>query len=118
MKLTALFESAGLTLNVALTATDADVIKTYAQLGLGIGIIASMAIRPSDPVVAIDVDELFPPHVTWVGFRRGRLLRNYMREFVKRVAPHVTRRTIDEAIRASTQEQVADLFRHVELPVR
>jgi LysR family cys regulon transcriptional activator len=118
--LPALFESAGLKLNVALTASDADVIKTYVRLGLGVGILASMAIDPKedDDLVVLDAAHLFAPHVTWIGFRRGRLLRGYMYEFLKAFAPHLNRRLVDQAIRAGSGEALAALFADVELPVR
>ena len=115
--LPALFERAGLRLNVALTATDADVIKTYVRLGLGVGIVASMAVVLDDDLEAIDADHLFARHTTWVGFRRGRLLRSYAREFIRGFAPHLDRRRVDEAIRARSDDELAAVFRHVELPV-
>jgi LysR family cys regulon transcriptional activator len=117
--LPALFESAGLKLNVALTASDADVIKTYVRLGLGVGIVASMALSAADDadLVVLDAGHLFAPHVTWIGFRRGRLLRGYMYEFLKAFAPHLTRRLVDQAIRAGSGEELAALFAGVDLPV-
>lgn len=116
--LPALFESAGLKLNVALTASDADVIKTYVRLGLGVGIVASMSIDASDDrdLVVLDAGHLFTPHVTWIGFRRGRLLRGYMYEFMKAFAPHLNRRLVDQAIRANSPEELAGLLRDVQLP--
>jgi LysR family cys regulon transcriptional activator len=116
--LPALFESAGLELNVALTARDADVIKTYVRLGLGVGIIASQAIDPHEDadLVAIDAAHLFPAHTSWIGFRRGRLLRGYMYEFLKLFAPHLTRRLVDQSVRAAGPEEVAELFTDVRLP--
>lgn len=116
--LPALFESAGLKLNVALTASDADVIKTYVRLGLGVGILASMAIDANEDrdLVVIDANHLFSPHTTWIGFRRGRLLRGYMYEFMKAFAPHLNRRLVDLAIRAQSADELAGLFRDVQLP--
>ncbi|MFO0450101.1 MAG: LysR substrate-binding domain-containing protein, partial [Pseudomonadota bacterium] len=109
--LPALFEAAGLKLNVALTASDADVIKTYVRLGLGVGIVASMAFDPRDDadLVVLPADHLFTPHVTWIGFRRGRRLRGYMYEFLKAFAPHLTRRLVDQGIRAGTPEDLAQV---------
>lgn len=116
--LPALFESAGLKLNVALTASDADVIKTYVRLGLGVGILASMAIDANEDrdLVVLNADHLFTPHTTWIGFRRGRLLRGYMYEFMKTFAPHLNRRLVDLAIRAQSPEELAGLFRDLQLP--
>ena len=116
--LPALFEAQGLKLNVSLTARDADVIKTYVRLGLGVGIVASQAVDERDDLdlVSLDASHLFRPHVTWVGFRRGRLLRGYMYDFLHRLAPHLTKRAINEAVRAGTREEVAKLFADVKLP--
>jgi LysR family cys regulon transcriptional activator len=118
--LPALFESAGLELRVALTASDADVIKTYVRLGLGVGILASMAIDPNEDrdLVVLDADHLFSPHVTWIGFRRGRLLRGYMYEFLKVFAPHLNRRLVDLAVRAGSGDELNKLFEDVQLPTR
>jgi LysR family cys regulon transcriptional activator len=89
------------------------------RLGLGVGIVAHMAIDDGDSdLKAIDVSHIFPPHMTWIGFRRGTLLRKYMYEFAQLLAPHLDRRTIDRAHRAATAEEVAQLFESVELPVR
>ena len=88
-----IFADQGLVPNVVLTARDADVIKTYVRLGLGVGIVASMAIDDSDTdLVEIDTSDLFPAHVTWIGFRRGGLLRKYQLDFMQLFAPHLTRR--------------------------
>jgi LysR family cys regulon transcriptional activator len=104
---------------VAITARDADVIKTYVRLGLGVGIVAHMAIDQDDmDLKAIDASHLFPAHTTWLGFRRGTLLRKYMYEFAQLLAPHLDRRLIDRAHRAATPEEVAELFEGIELPER
>jgi LysR family cys regulon transcriptional activator len=113
------FAKNGLTPNVAITARDADVIKTYVRLGLGVGIVAHMAIDDEDTdLKAIDSAHLFSAHTTWMGFRRGTLLRKYMYEFAQLLAPHLDRRLIDRAHRAATAEEVAGLFEGIELPER
>ncbi|MCU0976259.1 MAG: HTH-type transcriptional regulator CysB [Steroidobacteraceae bacterium] len=116
--LPALFERARLPLDVALTAHDADVIKTYVRLGLGVGIIACMAVtEKEDPdLAAIDGSHLFPEHVTWLGVRRGRLLRGYMYDFMRLFAPHLSRRLVEQALRAATPEESAALFEDIRLP--
>lgn len=113
-----LFERAGLKLNVALTARDADVIKTYVRLGLGVGIVASMALSEEEDtdLVAIDGRHLFPEHVTWLGARRGRLLRGFMYEFMQLFAPHLTRKLVDRALRAPSAEQAEAVFADLRLP--
>ena len=115
-----IFAKDGLVPNVVLTARDADVIKTYVRLGLGIGIVASMAIDPREDadLVQIDTSHLFPTHTTWIGFRRGGLLRKYQVDFVQLFAPHLTRRVIEKAAGAAKQADVDELVKGIELPVR
>jgi LysR family cys regulon transcriptional activator len=113
------FAKAGFTPNIAITARDSDVIKTYVRLGLGVGIVAHMALDEEDTDLrAIDASHIFSAHTTWIGFRRGTLLRKYMYEFAQLCAPHLDRRTIDRAHRAATAEEVVQLFEGVELPER
>lgn len=114
------FTKAGLTPNVAITARDADVIKTYVRLGLGVGIVASMAMVPGedDDLVSLDAAHLFAAHTTWIGFRRGTLLRRYMYDFVHLLAPHLDRRLIERAHRANSPEEVAQLVSDISLPER
>jgi LysR family cys regulon transcriptional activator len=113
------FARAGMVPNVAITARDADVIETYVRLGLGVGIVAHMAIDENDPdLKAIDAGHLFAAHTTWIGFRRGTLLRKYMYEFAQLLAPHLDRRLVERAHRASSPEEVREMFAEVELPER
>ncbi|MBV9911726.1 MAG: HTH-type transcriptional regulator CysB [Sinobacteraceae bacterium] len=113
------FARSGLTPNVAITARDADVIKTYVRLGLGVGIVAHMAIDDDDrDLKAIEASHLFPAHVTWLGFRRGTLLRRYMYEFAQLLAPHLDRRLVDRAHRAASAEEVTAMFEGITLPER
>jgi LysR family cys regulon transcriptional activator len=115
-----LFAKAGLTMNVALTARDSDVIKTYVRLGLGVGIVADVAVdaREDRDLVAIDASHLLPTHTTWIGFSRGGLLRRYMYDFLQLFAPHLSRRLVDRTMAASSQEQIAALFTDIKLPVK
>jgi LysR family cys regulon transcriptional activator len=113
------FAKAALIPNVAITARDADVIQTYVRLGLGVGIVAHMAIDPEDPdLVAVDASHVFAAHTTWLGFRRGTLLRKYMYDFAQLLAPHLDRRLVDRAHRAASAEEVAQLFSDIALPER
>ena len=115
-----IFAQEGLVPNVVLTARDADVIKTYVRLGLGVGIVASMAVeeREDSDLVRIDTSHLFPAHVTWIGFRRGGLLRKYQLDFMQLFAPHLTRRVIERAAGAATQVDVDALVEGLDLPLR
>ena len=114
------FARDGLTPKVALTARDSDVIKTYVRLGLGVGIVASVAIDPAQDsdFTVIDAASLFPIHTTWIGFRSGTLLRNFAYDFIQLFGPHLTRRLVDRAIDARDGEGQAELFRKISLPVR
>jgi len=113
------FAKASLVPNVAITARDADVIQTYVRLGLGVGIVAHMAIDPEDPdLVAVEAGHVFAAHTTWLGFRRGTLLRKYMYDFAQLLAPHLDRRLVERAHRAASAEEVAQLFSEIPLPER
>jgi LysR family cys regulon transcriptional activator len=114
------FRSAGLNPEFALTARDADVIKTYVRLNLGIGIVADMAVNPKDDadLVSIDASHLFPIHTTWIGFQRGTLLRRYMLDFIHLLAPHLTPRVVELAAETEDATAIAGLFRDVQLPIR
>jgi len=116
-----IFAEAGLRPDIALTARDADVIKTYVRLGLGVGIIADMALDKNGPdadLVSIDASHLFPVHTTWIGYARDTLLRRYMYDFLSLLAPHLTRKMVDRVSGARTQAEVDALFSDVPLPVR
>jgi LysR family cys regulon transcriptional activator len=113
------FAAAGLEPDIALTARDADIIKTYVRLGMGVGIIAPMAVDEADTdLVVLDAAHIFAAHTTWIGFRRGLLLRKYMQEFIRLLAPHADKRTVDRAREATNDASVAKLFEGVELPLR
>ncbi|MAI54222.1 MAG: transcriptional regulator CysB [Gammaproteobacteria bacterium TMED95] len=119
-KLDEAFDRAGLEPRVVFTATDADVIKTYVRLGLGIGIMARMAFDPlqDKDLVAIDASHLFAPSTTMIAFRRGTFLRTYMYDFMELFAPHLTKAQVQAAFAASDQEAIANVFEEVLLPNR
>ncbi|MFL0807184.1 MAG: HTH-type transcriptional regulator CysB [Oceanobacter sp.] len=118
-KLDDAFKSRELTPRVAFTAADADVIKTYVRLGVGIGIVASMAIDPEldKDLVAIDASHLFASSVTKIGFRKGTFLRGYMYDFISAFAPHLTRPVVDKVLQTPAKADVEALFEGVELPL-
>ncbi|MBB5017683.1 LysR family cys regulon transcriptional activator [Chitinivorax tropicus] len=99
-KINKAFESRGITPNVVLTAIDTDVIKTYVGLGLGVGLIASMAFEPQRDVGlrAIDASHLFEASTTRIGIRRDAYLRGYTYAFIELFAPHQTRATVEAAM--------------------
>lgn len=112
------FRARNLEPRVVFTATDADVIKTYVRLGLGIGIVAHMAYEPRLDVdlVALDAAHLFASSVTSIGFRRGTFLRGFMYDFIEGFAPHLTREVVDHACGLATREEVEAYFDRFELP--
>jgi len=105
--------------NVAITAQDSDVIKTYVRLGLGVGIVADLALEPDDvdSLASIEAAHLFPAHTTWVGFRRGALLGRYTNDFLEKLAPHVTRHVLSQVRDTEGQDQVDALFDPQTIPV-
>ncbi|WP_340616943.1 HTH-type transcriptional regulator CysB [Xenorhabdus entomophaga] len=113
------FDRAGLKPKIVFTATDADVIKTYVRLGLGVGVIASMAIEPvqDSDLVRIDMRDKFSYSTTKIGFRRSSFLRSYMYDFIWRFAPHLTRDVVDKAIALRTNEEIEEMFKDIELPI-
>ena len=114
------FAEAGLEPNVVFTARDADVIKTYVRMGMGVGVVASMAADCSDrhDLEALDAVGLFPRSTTWIGFRKDAVLRRYMTEFLQLFAPHVTSKHIEEIRRATSQDAIDEMFPDASLPVR
>lgn len=94
------FELAQLTPNVVLTAIDADVIKTYVSLGLGLGIIARMAFDPVRDVglQAMAAEHLFGSNTTRIGLRRGTHIRRYEYDFIELFAPQLNRKAVDMAM--------------------
>lgn len=108
----------GLAPKVVFTAADADVIKTYVRLGLGIGIVAKMAYNEEEDsdLVALDASHLFRTSTTKLGFRRGTFLRGFMYEFIEAFAPHLTKEVVNEAFNRHSKLELDELFSHIELP--
>ncbi|OGA47198.1 MAG: transcriptional regulator CysB [Betaproteobacteria bacterium RIFCSPLOWO2_12_FULL_62_58] len=95
------FDARGIKPNVALTAIDADVIKAYVELGMGVGILAKMAFDPARDfgLRLVDASHLFEPSTTRIGIRRHAYLRGYVYDFIEMFAPHLTRRVIEATMR-------------------
>ncbi|MUH96605.1 HTH-type transcriptional regulator CysB [Aliivibrio fischeri] len=114
------FNKAGLKPKIVFTATDADVIKTYVRLGIGVGVIASMAMdeeRDSD-LLAIDASHIFDASTTTIGFKRGSFLKSYMFDFMERFAPHLTRPIVEQATMLKNNHEIEEMFKDINLPVR
>jgi len=112
------FQQHGITPNIVFTAADADVIKTYVRLGLGVGIIAKMAIEEANDtdLVALDASHLFNFSTTKIGLRRGTYIREFLYDFIELFAPHLTREAIELAMQCKNQKEVEQLFSQVDLP--
>ena len=117
-KLDEAFNEQGLDPKVVFTAVDSDVIKTYVRLGLGVGIIASMAVdqQLDQDLVAIDASHLFEPSITRIGFRRGTFLRGYMFDFIQKFAPHITHDVLEKVQACSGRAEVDELFQDIQIP--
>ena len=99
-RINAAFERAHLTPNVVLAAIDADVIKTYVSLGLGLGIIAHQAydVARDAGLQALEAGQLFGSNTTRIGLRRGTHVRRFEYDFIELFAPQLTRRAVDMAM--------------------
>jgi LysR family cys regulon transcriptional activator len=99
-QINAAFAARGLEPNVVLTALDADVIKTYVELGMGVGIVAQMAWDPvrDKGLVKLDANHLFAPSTTRLALRRNVFLRGYVYAFIALFAPKYDRAAVDAAL--------------------
>ena len=97
------FEQAQLHANIVFTALDSDVIKTYVELGLGIGLVAKMAYdkKQDKALRMVDLSHLFPPSTVWVGLRKNSFLRSYVYSFIEQLAPHLDTDTVKSAVQTS-----------------
>ena len=96
----AAFARQQLTANIVLEAMDADVIKTYVELGMGVGIVAAIAYdeQRDAHLHAIDARHLFAPNMTRLGIHRGTYLRSYVYDFIQTFAPPLTRQAVEKAL--------------------
>lgn len=94
------FAAAGLVPDVVMSALDADVIKTYVELELGVGILASVAFDPlrDGRLRKLESDHLFPENITRIAIRRGHYLRAFAYRFIELCAPHLTEAHIAQAL--------------------
>ena len=94
------FSRQAMTPDIVLAAMDADVIKTYVELGMGVGIVASIAYDEQRDLTlrAIDARHLFEANMTRLGLRRGAYLRSYVHEFIRCFAPPLNREVIQQAL--------------------
>lgn len=104
------FAREGLAPRIVLQAMDADVIKTYAELGIGVGVIASVAfdVERDRGLVALDARHLFAVNTTRVALRRGSFLRGYVFDFIQTFAPTLSRAVVERAITLPDGEAVRE----------
>jgi len=97
----------GLQPDVVLTAMDADVIKTYVELGMGVGIVASIALDPERDhhLRMLDARHLFEINLTRLAIRRGTWLRGYAYNFIETFASTLTREVVQAALAESHSDQ-------------
>lgn len=118
-QLDAAFEVAGLKPEVVLTAVDADVIKTYVRLGLGVGIVAHMAFDPSTDtgLRALEAAHLFAPSVTRIVIRKDTYFRQFLFDFIEMVAPHLDRVRVEEALALKDQTELEAYCSALQIPL-
>ncbi|MFA6014535.1 MAG: HTH-type transcriptional regulator CysB [Gallionellaceae bacterium] len=94
------FTAANIEPNIALTAIDADVIKTYIELGLGVGILAELAFIPERDrhLRKIEASHLFKSNTTRIAVRKNEYLRGYTYDFIELFAPHLSRKIVTKAM--------------------
>ena len=113
-KINQAFANQGLEPNVVLTAIDSDVIKTYVELGLGVGILANMAFDPKRDknLRSIDASHLFEPSTTRIGISRNSYIRGYVFDFIEMFAPHLDHASIQTKLEISKSDdsEIADSF--------
>lgn len=94
------FARRGLKPDVILEAIDADVIKTYVELGMGVGIIAGLAYNPArdSNLIAISAGHLFGTNLSRVALKEGAYLRGYVFTFIELLAPSLSRKLVEQVL--------------------
>ncbi|MEW9809413.1 MAG: LysR substrate-binding domain-containing protein [Candidatus Symbiodolus clandestinus] len=115
-----LFGSEPLASQTFFTATDPDLIKSYVRSGLGVGIIAKMAVHSQldQDLVSLSTSHFLPTITTKIGFMRDKFLRGYMLDFITVFAPHLTKDVIEMALEQPDNEAVEELFTSFQLPLK
>lgn len=106
--------------NIVFNISDADLIKTYVKLGIGVGILAKMAVdevQDADLVV-FNAGHLFSYNTTYIVFNRTLFLRNYMYEFIYQFSSHLTKELVDKALSCHSNTEILAMFNGIKLPVR
>ena len=100
------FERAGVIPNIVLTAVDSDVIKTYVELGLGVGVIAEMAFDPArdTALAAVAAGHLFETNTTRLAIKRSNWLRRFDYDFIELFAPQLSRKLVETSLRGGGED--------------
>jgi LysR family cys regulon transcriptional activator len=112
------FEKRGLKPKIVFSAVNADVIKAYVRAGLGVAVVSNLAYsddKDSD-LVSIFVPHLFDSYVASLVVRKSSYLRGYMYDFIETLAPHLTRRVVDEVMSLPSPEAQVEYFTHIDIP--
>lgn len=98
------FETAGVKPDIVMAALDADVIKAYVELGMGVGIVASMAVdsQRDTALATLDGAHLFPESTSHIALRRGRFLRGFGYRFIEACSPQTTEASIKRKLSEGT----------------
>ncbi|HET9678895.1 MAG TPA: HTH-type transcriptional regulator CysB [Buchnera sp. (in: enterobacteria)] len=112
------FNRVGLHPKIVFTATNSDIIKTYVRLGLGVGIVANMAIEKDidSDLVKISTNNIFKVNTTKLGFLKTTFLKPYMYDFINFFSSHLTKNTIDRALSVSSKKDIDNIFKKFLLP--
>lgn len=104
------FKAAGLTPDIALSAQDSDVIKTYVELGLGVGVVADISFEKERDrgLVCLNAEHLFAANTVWLGLKRSQLQRNYAWKFIQLCNPTLSLTEIKEKVFSAQLEPVID----------
>lgn len=100
------FVEAGCELKLAVTARDADLIKTYVRAGLGVGVLAEMALSEEDRAgfCLFSARGLLPTCTSWIVLQRDRVQRDYALDLIAALAPHIDRRDVVRVVQGAAEE--------------
>lgn len=104
------FLAAGMTPDIALSAQDSDVIKTYVELGLGVGIVADHSYEPARDkgLVRLNAEHLFEGNTVWIGLKKSQLQRNYAWKFLQLCNSELSLDEIKDKVFSDNEESVID----------
>ncbi|MEQ9931500.1 HTH-type transcriptional regulator Cbl [Pectobacterium parvum] len=104
------FQAVGMSPDITLSAQDSDVIKTYVELGLGVGIVADMSFDPvrDKGLVRLNAEHLFEANTVWLGLKKGQLQRNYAWKFIQLCNTELSLDDIKDKVFSDNDEAVID----------